>query len=97
MPVESMEIEVFRRGHRRLSSRLSLVRPWLLHFPLPDVRPFDMRSLGPGALTRALLTLPRDSFDKLIVLEEQADYLKYLKVTGPFGSAYTLNLPLHNI
>lgn len=37
--------------------------------------------LGPGALTRALLTLPRDSFDKLIVLEEQPAYLEFLKVT----------------
>ncbi|KAF9643790.1 S-adenosyl-L-methionine-dependent methyltransferase [Thelephora ganbajun] len=34
---------------------------------------------GPGTLTRALLTLPRDSFDKLIVLEEQPRYLDYLK------------------
>lgn len=33
-------------------------------------------------MTRALLTLPRDSFDKLIVLEEQPGYLDYLKVTA---------------
>ena len=37
-------------------------------------------------MTRALLTLPRDSFDKLIVLEEQPGYLNYLKVTEPFSS-----------
>lgn len=37
--------------------------------------------LGPGALTRALLTLPRDSFDKLIVLEAYPGYLEFLKVT----------------
>ena len=43
--------------------------------------------LGPGALTRALLTLPRDSFDKLIVLEEQPKYLEYLKVAEPFSSS----------
>lgn len=36
---------------------------------------------GPGALTRALLTLPRDTFDKLIVLEDHPGYLEYLKVT----------------
>jgi hypothetical protein len=29
-----------------------------------------------------LLTLPRDSFDKLIVLEDKPSYLDYLKVTG---------------
>jgi len=45
-----------------------------------------LRPLGPGALTRALLTLPRDSFDKLIVLEEQPGYLEYLKVTEPLAA-----------
>ena len=42
--------------------------------------------LGHGALTRALLTLPRDSFNKLIALEEQPKYLEYLKVAEPFSS-----------
>ena len=37
-------------------------------------------------MTRALLTLPRDSFDRLIVLEEQPGYLDYLKVTKPYSS-----------
>ena len=45
-----------------------------------------LRFLGPGALTRALLALPRDSFDKLIVLEEHPGYLEYLKVTGPLAA-----------
>ena len=53
-----------------------------------------LRFLGPGALTRALLTLPRDSFDKLIVLEEQPGYLEYLKVTDPLA-AHALGFLLH--
>ena len=39
-----------------------------------------------SGLTRALLTLPRDIFGKLIVLEEQPGRLDYLEVTEPFGS-----------
>ena len=53
-----------------------------------------LRLQGPGALTRALLALPRDTFDKLIVLEDQPRYLEYLKVTGPLcrPSSRGLNL-----
>ena len=52
----------------------------LFYFPIHIFTLFVLRFPGPGALTRALLTLPRDSFDKLIVLEEHPGYLDYLKV-----------------
>ncbi|CCM06868.1 uncharacterized protein FIBRA_09176 [Fibroporia radiculosa] len=34
---------------------------------------------GPGALSRALLELPASNIQKLIILEDHPDYLKYLK------------------
>ena len=36
--------------------------------------------LGPGALSRALLTLPPSKLKKLIILEEYEPYLEYLRV-----------------
>lgn len=35
---------------------------------------------GPGALTRALLALPRERISKIIVLEEEVKYNEWLKV-----------------
>ena len=37
-------------------------------------------SLGPGALSRALLELPRSKIHKLIILEDDPEYLQHLKV-----------------
>lgn len=37
-------------------------------------------SLGPGALSRALLTLPPSQLKKLIILEDHEPYLEYLRV-----------------
>jgi hypothetical protein len=36
--------------------------------------------LGPGALSRALLTLPPSKLKKLIILEDYEPYLEYLRV-----------------
>jgi hypothetical protein len=37
-------------------------------------------SLGPGALSRALLTLPPSQLKSLIILEDYEPYLEYLRV-----------------
>lgn len=39
-----------------------------------------MCDIGPGALSRALLSLPRSKVEKLIILESEELYLKYLRV-----------------
>jgi len=48
-------------------------------------------SLGPGALSRAFLTLPPSQLQRLIILEDHEPYLEYLRVrfSAPF-SAFTL-------
>lgn len=81
------EREVLQREHPRLLLRLSLVRSMLSFLLLSRLRIHSPNIWlpGPGALTRALLTLPRDTFDKLIVLEEQPKYLEYLKVIELFS------------
>jgi hypothetical protein len=39
--------------------------------------------LGPGALSRALLTLPPSQLKRLIILEDYEPYLEYLRVQLP--------------
>jgi transcription factor 1 len=52
--------------------------------------------LGPGALSRAFLTLPPSKLKKLIILEDYEPYLEYLRVCftvfGPF-SAFNCHVP----
>jgi mitochondrial transcription factor 1 len=43
-------------------------------------KPLDTESLGPGALTRALMQLPKGRIRKLIVLEDMPLFLDYLRV-----------------
>ncbi len=42
-----------------------------------------IRCSGPGALSRALLSLPRSKVGKLIILEEEESFLKHLYVSYP--------------
>lgn len=42
--------------------------------------PFLTVVLGPGALSRAFLTLPPSKLKKLIILEDYEPYLEYLRV-----------------
>ncbi|KAJ7703220.1 S-adenosyl-L-methionine-dependent methyltransferase, partial [Mycena rosella] len=49
---------------------------------------------GPGQLTRALLGLPRDRINKLIVLESAEVYLKYLKPLEAVDDRLTV-VPIH--
>ena len=43
-------------------------------------RVFSKLSKGPGQLTRALLNLPKERVEKLIVLEDIPEYLEWLQV-----------------
>ena len=43
---------------------------------------------GPGMLTRSLLKLPPSRVKKVIVLEDQPAYLKYLKVCSLLLNSY---------
>lgn len=43
---------------------------------------FSDLAAGPGALTRALLKLPKSRLSKLIVIEDYEPYLKYLRASS---------------
>ena len=46
--------------------------------------------VGPGALSRALLELPASTMRKLIILEDDPTYLKYLNVSASGYGAYVI-------
>jgi hypothetical protein len=80
-PMKLWEEEELQREHQKFLLRLSPVRcPFTLALPRRCIDAPRRGFPGPGALTRALLTLPRDTFDRLLVLENHPAYLDYLKV-----------------
>ena len=52
----------------------------VLLYSLSVVSVIEPQMAGPGQLTRALLKLPKERIQKIIVLESSKSYLKYLKV-----------------
>ena len=59
----------------------SLLRLFPVSLQAVRVEAYYRRSAGPGVLSRAMLELPTSALRKLIILEEDQNYLKYLKVS----------------